>query len=121
MRSLPRLSEAGRAQQGLAADGFDVTVTCRVLAVSPSGYYDWIARPPSDRDLEDAYLANTVIDIHRGSRCSYGAPRVHAELRLGMGVWVGRKRVARLPRVLQRARISHRARQYREPFVRRPG
>jgi putative transposase len=32
------------------------------------------------------------------SRGSYGAPRVHAELRLGMGLPIGRKRVARLMR-----------------------
>jgi len=50
-------------------------VACRVLKVSRSGYYEWRNRPPSQRDLEDAYLANTIIDIHTFSRCSYGAPR----------------------------------------------
>jgi hypothetical protein len=104
-----------RLVQELAADGFDVAVTCRVLSVSRSGYYDWLHRPPSDRDLEDAYLANTIADIHADSRRSYGAPRVHAELRLGMGVRVGRKRVARLLRLLDRAGISHRAKRYRRP------
>lgn len=83
-----------RLVQELADDGYDVAVTCRVLDVSRSGYYDWLRRPPSPRDLEDAYLANTILDIHADSRRSYGAPRVHAELRLGMGVRVGRKRVA---------------------------
>ena len=79
-----------------------------MLRVSRSGYYEWLSRPPSARDLEDAYLANTIADIHQMSRGSYGAPRVHAELRLGMGVRVGRKRVARLLRVLGRRGISHR-------------
>jgi putative transposase len=36
--------------------------------------------------------------IHAGSRSSYGSPRVHAELRLGMGEKVNRKRVQRLMR-----------------------
>ena len=71
-------------------------MACRVLHLSRSGYYEWRDRPPSSRDVEDAYLANTIIDVHTLSRCSYGAPRVHAELSLGMGVRVGRKRVARL-------------------------
>lgn len=78
------------------------------MKVSRSGYYEWRERPPSIRDLEDAYLANTIVDIHRDSRCSYGAPRVHAELRLGLGVRIGRKRVARLLRITGRRGIAHR-------------
>lgn len=83
-------------------------MACRVLNVSRSGFYEWCDRPPSARDVEDAYLANTIVDIHRDSRCSYGTPRVHAELRLGLGVRVGRKRVARLLRLTGRPGISHR-------------
>jgi putative transposase len=82
----------------LAADGFDVAVACRVLTVSRSGYYEWRDRPLSTRDLQDAYLANTIVDIHAMSRRSYGAPRAHAELRYAHGTRVGRKRVARLLR-----------------------
>ena len=58
-------------------------MTCRVLKVSRSGYYEWRDRPPSARDVEDAYLANTIVDIHAMSRASYGAPRVHAVNRPG--------------------------------------
>lgn len=90
-------------------------MTCRVLNLSRSGYYEWRDRPPSTRDLEDAYLANTIVDIHVMSRCSYGAPRVHAELSLGMGIRVGRKRVARLLRVTGRCGISHRHKRRHEP------
>jgi putative transposase len=90
-------------------------VACRVLKISRSGYYDWRARPLSRRDLEDAYLANTVVDVHTVSRCSYGAPRVHAELRLGMGFRVGRKRVARLMRLVGRRGIAHRHKRRHRP------
>jgi len=83
-------------------------VACRVLKNSRSGFYEWRDRPPSRRDLEDAYLANTIVDIHQMSRCSCGSPRVHAELRLGLGVRVGRKRVARLLRLTGRRGISPR-------------
>jgi putative transposase len=83
--------------------------------MSRSGYYEWRNRPPSRRDLEDAYLATTIRDIHTMSRCSYGAPRVHAELRLGMGIRVGRKRVARLLRIVGRRGIAHRHKRRHRP------
>src|SRR6266545_1881300 len=69
--------------RALAADRIPVAVTCRVLRLAPAGYYDWVGRPLTGRDLEDAYLLNEIVDIHRASRGTYGAPRVHAELKLG--------------------------------------
>jgi transposase InsO family protein len=95
-----------RLVQELADDGIDVAVACRVLKVSRSGFYEWRDRSLSARDLADAYLANTVVTVHAMSRGSYGTPRIHAELRLGMGVRVGRKRVARLLRLTGRAGIG---------------
>jgi len=71
-------------------------VACRVLNVSGSGYYEQRGRPLAPRDLEDAYLANVIVDINVMSRGSYGASRVRSELRLARGVRVGCKRVARL-------------------------
>lgn len=70
---------------------------CRVLEVSRSGYYAWLERPPSKRDLEDAWLLERIETIHERSRGTYGSPRIHAELR-AQGIRVGRKRVARLMR-----------------------
>jgi len=75
-----------------------VAACCRVMGVSSSGFYDWMAEPVSDRDWADAQLTNTIVDIHRCSRRSYGSPRVHAELRLGRHVRCSRKRVERLMR-----------------------
>jgi putative transposase len=82
----------------ISADGYPVRVVCRVLKVSPSSYYEWRSRPPSQRDVEDAYLIEQIRDVHVKSRQTYGSPRVHAELRLGLGKKIGRKRVERLMR-----------------------
>ncbi len=68
---------------------------CRVLGVSPSGFYAWQKRPPSARSRTDAQLSLRVCAIHQHSHATYGAPRVHAELRAA-GIKVGRERVARL-------------------------
>ena len=75
-----------------------IQTACRVLGVSASGFHAWRSRPKSERALGDAVLADIIARIHRESRGTYGAPRVHAELRLASGIRVGRKRVARLMR-----------------------
>jgi putative transposase len=76
-----------------------VSRLARVLGVARAGYYAWASRPASTRTLADRALTEQIRQIHARSRGTYGAPRVHAELRLGLGVHVGRKRVARLMRV----------------------
>src|SRR6059058_2274692 len=69
---------------------------CRVLGVNRTGFHNWERRAPSDRALTDAWLVEKIKRIHEGCRGVYGAPRIHAELRLEHGIRVGRKRVARL-------------------------
>ena len=69
----------------LAAEGFPVAVTCRVLQVAPSTYYEAIKRQPSVRDIEDQNLTRLIVEVHHDSRGTSGAPRVHAELRMGLG------------------------------------
>jgi putative transposase len=68
------------------------------MKVSTSGFYAWKACPVSDRDWDDAILTNTIFDIHRMSRRSYGSPRVYSELRLARETFCSRKRVERLMR-----------------------
>jgi len=97
-----------RLVRELADDGIDVAVACRVLNVSRSSYYDWRSRPPSERDRADAYLLDEIFEVYEASRTTYGAPRVHAELRLGRGHRVGRKRVARLMRLAGLQGVCHR-------------
>ena len=70
---------------------------CKVLGVSPSGYYAWLDRPPSRHAIEDAVLTERIRLIHEKSRGNYGSPNIHAELQ-EEGVRVARKRVARLMR-----------------------
>jgi putative transposase len=73
-------------------------VACRVLNVSRSGYYEWVSRIDSPRAQENELLLKHIQRIHAESRGTYGSPRVHAELVLGLGLPVNVKRVARLMR-----------------------
>ena len=75
-----------------------IKTMCRVLDVSRSGFHAWARREPSARALEDERLTGRIREIHRANRRVYGSPRIHAELALGDGVRVGRKRVERLMR-----------------------
>lgn len=94
---------------------YPISLLCRVLRVSRSGYYDWKDRSPSKRDRENAALIEKIREIHNRSRRIYGYPRVHAELR-ALGVRCSRKRVARLMRIAglqgcirgRRKRTTHR-------------
>jgi putative transposase len=74
-----------------------VAQLCRVVQVAPSGYYAWQHRQPSRRAQANLALTKQIRAIHDRSRCTYGAPRIHAELREGKQR-VSRKRVARLMR-----------------------
>lgn len=74
-----------------------VAQLCRVLQVAPSSYYAWQHRPPSPRAQANVALTEQIRAVHDRSRCTSGAPRVHAELR-AQGQRVSRKRVARLMR-----------------------
>ena len=60
---------------------------CRVMKVSTLGVLRVAAAPadPCAGRVDDAELTATIVEIHRQSRGTYGSPRVHAELRLGLG------------------------------------
>jgi putative transposase len=82
----------------IAEERLSVQLACRLLDVTRSGYYAAASRPPSARSIRHAWLTDLIVQIHAASRSTYGAPRVHAELRLGRGITVGHNAVAMLMR-----------------------
>src|SRR3954467_10944074 len=76
---------------------FPIAVMARVLGVSESGFHAWRKRLASAHAAADAALLQRVRTIHASALETYGAPRVHAQLRAG-GERHGRKRIARLMR-----------------------
>ena len=68
-------------------DRYPVGVMCRLLEVSRSGFYAWDERPLSDRARKDVELTALIHHIHEHSYDgTYGAPRIHRELRDTYGV-----------------------------------
>lgn len=94
---------------------YRVSMMCRVLDVSVSGYYAWRKRPVCVRKREDGELSRRISQIFTAHRRVYGSPRIQAELR-AQGICCGRKRIARLMRQAQlcarpraaRGRATHR-------------
>jgi transposase InsO family protein len=85
--------------------GFPVQIMCRVLAVSPSGYYAWRDRPQSPRRRRQEELAVRIKAVHASHRGVYGSPRVHRVL-LAQGQRVCQNTVAKIMRQEQvRARV----------------
>jgi putative transposase len=74
-----------------------VRLMCRVLQVSPSGYYAWRSRPESARAMANRSLLQEVQSLHARHQGRYGSPRIHAALR-AQGHRVSRGRVERLMR-----------------------
>lgn len=68
---------------------------CRVLGVSTSGFYMWLKHQPCARQQADEVLLARINHYHKRSRGTYGAPRIHFDLR-DEGIFVSQKRIARL-------------------------
>jgi hypothetical protein len=79
------------------AQGHSVKHCCELFEVSRAAYYQRKSPVPSPRELSDAELLAKIREVHAGSDGTYGAPRVHHELR-HQGVTCGRRRVRRLMR-----------------------
>jgi transposase InsO family protein len=101
----------------IAAEGLPVERACALLGVSVSGCYGWLRRAPSARSIRHAWLTEIISGVHAGSRQTYGAKRVHAELTLGRGIAVCRQTVETLMRQAGLRGISGRSKHSKNPNV----
>ena len=74
---------------------FSIEKMAIVLGVSRSGYYEYMSRKPGKRELENQILQREIEKVHQKSRCAYGSPRIHVEIKK-KGYSCSRKRVAKL-------------------------
>ena len=76
---------------------FRVAALCRLLKVSPSGYFAWLRRPESSRARQNRALVIQIKAAHRRSRKTYGRRRIHIQLQRD-GIACSPNRVGRLMR-----------------------
>ncbi len=100
---IPKIFRFIRAHQAV----YPITLLCRTLDVSTSGYYAWCHRRVSKRAQDDKQLTEQIRTFHQRSNGTYGAPRIFEDLR-GIGVNTSKKRVARLMRQAQIYGVSRR-------------
>jgi transposase InsO family protein len=83
-----------------------ISLLCRCLRVTRSGFYAWQRRPESVHAAQDRRLKVLVHTAFEESKGRYGSPRIHRDLR-AQDVRVSRKRVVRL---MQEERLHARVR-----------
>lgn len=62
-------------------DKFPVTLMCRVLEASRSGFYRWLDRPESERSQRNRWIQEQVLETYATYKARYGAPRIAKELK----------------------------------------
>jgi len=80
---------------------------CQVLEVSRSGYYDWLNREPSQRQLENEKLKLKIAEIYWQHKGRYGSPRIYRQLKKE-GYNYNIKRIERLMNVMELKAIQKR-------------
>lgn len=76
---------------------FPISLMCEVIGVSRGGYYSWLRRPESKRNIENRNLKTEIRSIHAESKRIYGSPKIYEELK-DRGIRCSLKRVTRLMR-----------------------
>jgi putative transposase len=100
-------------------DAFPVSMMCRLLKVSDSGFYDWRSRKPSARAHDNSRLLNLIRTLHAESDGVAGSPRIHDDLRY-QGEGCSLNRVARLMKVAGLEGVPSRRQWRRKPSTSRP-
>lgn len=100
-------------------EAYPVRLMCRCLNVSPSGYYAWLTRAPSDRAAANERLTKRIETIHAAHQGVVGSPRIWESLRFD-GERCGRHRVARLMRAKGLRGVPGRRRSTPKPSGTRP-
>jgi transposase InsO family protein len=74
---------------------YPITILCRCIRVSKSGYYYWKTTPQSPRSRQNDKIILQIIQAFKHSRKTYGSPRIYQQLK-AQSIKVSLNKVARL-------------------------
>lgn len=83
----------------MVSEKIAVKLSCDVLEVSRSGYYQWKTKPESERSRQTAEITKRIQEIHTESRGTYGMPRILQSLKKE-GTSCGKERVVNIMKKL---------------------
>jgi putative transposase len=78
---------------------YSIPFMCRMLNLSPSGYYAWLTRKPSKRSLEEGRLEAEIQAAHKRNRETAGPETLQRDLK-EQGIKVGVCRIRRIRKKL---------------------
>src|SRR6185437_3032569 len=102
-KKIPRHTSANTVRERYAmihslADRSTIRPLCRLLEVSPSGYYHWLKRKPGPRAQANQQLLKRVRQVFKQNRQTYGSPRITHCLQRSH-IPCSKNRVAKLMRI----------------------
>lgn len=97
--------------------GYSVSKLCDLAGISKSGYYKWLGRKPSRKEVDDMFLSDEIKRIHVGANKVFGVERVQLALKVELGLNTNIKRVRRLMRIMGLSSVVRRKRPNHIPSV----
>lgn len=85
---------------------FAIEKMCKVFKVSKSGYYHWLNRKPSARQVDEQHALELIKEVYKTSKSRYGSPKITYELKK-KGLQISRPRVARIMKKANIRSIVH--------------
>ena len=88
--------------------GHSVQISCDLLQVSASGFYQWTQGRLSPQQQQDKEFKPMIGNVFYKTKGAYGSRRIHKELQ-GQGEVIGRNRVARIMGEMELRALSKKA------------
>lgn len=79
---------------------YSINKLCKKLDISRSGYYKWLKRKPSKRQLVNEDLAEKIIKMHEDNNGIFGSRRMTMNINRDYGTQFNHKRVRRVMKIV---------------------